>query len=394
MLRISLTEKPQNNSLDWQAPFTTSGLTRPHVLQIGKFYSPHHGGIETHLGSLCEELRTAVQLEVLVANDTFTTKSEMIEGVPVTRVGKMFTLSSAPVCPALCSYIKKSAADLVHIHLPHPTALLSYLASGRSGPLILSYHSDIIRQKVLGKLFEPFLKKALEQASAIIVASPNYLNTSRVLKDFKDRCQVIPYGIPVTPFESADAGEVAAIRQRYGPRLVLAVGRLVYYKGFEYLIRAMQEVAAHLVIVGNGPLEQKLLEEATRLQLEDKVTILNDVENVVPYYHAAELFVLPSIARSEAFGIVQLEAMACGKPVINTNLDSGVPFVSLDGETGLTVTPCDHQALSQAITKLLADPALRATYGQAGRKRVLTHFSLDSMTRQTLQLYDCALTKS
>jgi rhamnosyl/mannosyltransferase len=215
-----------------------------------------------------------------------------------------------------------------------------------------------------------------------------------VLKDFQERCRVIPFGIPVAPFETVDTQEVDAIRRRFKTPLVLAVGRLVYYKGFEYLIRAMKDVAAHLVIVGHGPLEQKLLAEANRLQISHKITILNDVENVVPFYHAAELFVLPSIARSEAFGIVQLEAMACGRPVINTNLDSGVPFVSLNGETGLTVTPGDDLALGQAITKLLADPALRAKFGQAGQKRVLKHFSLDSMTRQTLQLYDRALTRS
>lgn len=387
MLRISVANKLVGEHAAFEAPLVAAGRRRPRVLQVGKFYHPHQGGMETHLRSLCGELRQAVRVEVLVANDRAVTEYEELDGIRVTRAGQTLNLASSPVCPTLSRHIAAARADIVHLHLPHPTALLSYLASGHKGPLVITYHSDIIRQRILGKVFWPFLKRGLARADAIIVGSPNYLASSPVLQRFADRCRVVPFGIPLTPFEHPDMQQVAAIRARFPKPLILAVGRLVYYKGFEYLVRAMRDVAGHLLIVGKGPLHSKLLAEAQTAGVSDRVTILDDVQDVVPYYHAADVFALPSIARSEAFGIVQLEAMACGKPVVNTNLDSGVPFVSVDGATGLTVPPADADALSQALNKLLKNPALRTYYGNAGRRRVIDRFSLKTMTAQTLHIY-------
>jgi len=283
--------------------------------------------------------------------------------------------------------IREARADIVHIHWPNPTAVLAYLLSRHRGHLIFTYHSDIIRQRLLRKPFWPILRHALKRARAIIAASPNYVETSPVLQKFRERCRVIPFGIPLAQFEEVDQLEVARIRRRYGPRIVLAVGRLVYYKGFRYLVRAMREVDAHLIIVGSGPLLDDLRREAQALGVNNRVTILTDVERVAPFYHAADVFALPSIARSEAFGIVQLEAMACRKPVVNTRLDSGVTFASPDGVSGLTVPPKDARALGQAINLLLDDEALRARYGQAGRLRVEREFDLKVMTERTLELY-------
>ena len=387
MLRISVADKLVNESHALETPIVAAGRARPRVLQVGKFYHPHQGGMETHLRSLCGELRKSVNLDVVVAHDRATTTQELVDGIRVTRVATPLNLASSPVCPSLSAHIRKSQADLVHIHLPHPTALLSYLASGHRGRLVITYHSDIIRQKMLGKMFWPFLKRGLARADAIIVASPNYLQTSSVLQQFSDRCHIVPFGIPLEPFAYRNQEKVAAIRRRYKLPLILAVGRLVYYKGFEFLVRAMRQVPGHLVIVGKGPLHAKLQEEARQAGISDKVTILDNVEDVVPYYQAADVFVLPSVARSEAFGIVQLEAMACHKPVINTNLDSGVPFVSLDGVTGLTVAPGDADALSHALNNLLSNSQLMADYGAAGRRRVEQIFSLEVMARQTLRIY-------
>lgn len=388
MLRISVANKLAGDHAALEAPFVAAGRWRPHILQVGKFYYPHQGGMETHLRSLCGELRqAAVKVEVLVANDRALTEYEELDGIRVTRAGQPLNLASSPVCPTLSRHIKAAQADIVHLHLPHPTALLSYLASGHKGRLVVTYHSDIIRQKILGTAFGPFLKRGLARADAIIVGSPNYLHSSPVLQHFADKCHVVPFGIPLTPFENPDTEEVKAIKQRFPKPLILGVGRLVYYKGFEYLVRAMRDVPGHLLLVGKGPLHGKLLEEARTAGVSDRMTILDDVQDVVPYYHAADIFALPSIARSEAFGIVQLEAMACGKPVVNTNLDSGVPFVSVDGVTGLTVPPADAEALGQALNKLLKNHSLRAYYGTAGRQRVADRFSLKTMTTQTLHIY-------
>jgi rhamnosyl/mannosyltransferase len=357
------------------------------VLHVGKFYPPHRGGMESHLHAICTELKKHVSLEVLVSSDDLRTTEELFDGVRVTRAGTLLNLSAAPVCPKMVGRIREANADVVHIHLPHPTAILAYLASGHRGRLVFTYHSDIVRQKTLGHLFRPILRHALARADAIIVASPNYLESSSVLRMFKDKCRIIPFGIPVAQFNCSDRVEVSEIRAKYGPRIILGVGRLIYYKGFEYLIRAMKEVRGHLLIVGKGPLRARLEKEARDSGVGDRVSFLGGVKDVTPYYHAADVFVLPSVARSEAFGIVQLEAMACGKPIVNTDLDSGVPFVSPGGVTGITVPPADPQALSGAINVLLDDPVLRDRYGRAGKLRVENEFNLNVMTRRTLDLY-------
>jgi len=171
---------------------------------------------------------------------------------------------------------------------------------------------------------------------------------------------------------------------------VLAVGRLVYYKGFEVLIEAMAKVDGRLLLIGDGPLRAKLEGLAAALGIADRVVFLGALQNreTVPFYHAADVFALPSIARSEAFGIVQIEAMAAGTPVVNTALDSGVPFVSRHEVTGLTVPPRDPDALSAALNRLLQDDQLRAGYGKAARLRARTHFSLEAMTSQTRRIYE------
>ena len=366
----------------------TTVLNQRRVLHIGKYYPPHFGGMETHLQALCDELSRFVNVEVIVANENRKTIVETIGRVKVTRVSTSFNFAAAPVCPTMIRTIHETEADIVHIHLPNPTAILAYLASGHRGRLIVSYHSDVIRQKLLGKAFWPLLRHTLEKADAIIACSPNYIESSAALRRFKGKCRLITYAIPFQGFQQRDNEEVARIRKRYGSRIVLGVGRLVYYKGFEYLIRALKDIHGHLLIIGDGPLRGELERKTQALGLSERVTVLTDVKDVRPFYHSADVFVLPSIARSEAFGIVQLEAMACGVPVVNTALNSGVTFASKHGVTGLTVPPEDSPALAAAINSLLDDPMLCARLGVAGRLRVESEFSLEAMTRKTLELYD------
>lgn len=360
-----------------------------NVLQIGKYYPPHMGGIETHLKVLCGELRKTVKLRVLVASENAERVDQVLDGVSISRLATKLTLASTPLCPSLIGAIRRSDAGIVHIHCPHPAAILAYLASNHKGRLIVTYHSDTVRQKVLGALFEPYLHAALRRCAAIIVTSPNYRATSPVLARYLDRCHIIPYGIALDQFEHCDPKAVSELRDHYGDRLILSVGRLVYYKGFEYLIRAMQQVRGKLVIVGDGPLREKLEALASGIGVADKVVFAGEIQNdaVTPYYQAAKVFALASVARSEAFGIVQIEAMAAGLPVVNTALDSGVPFVSLHEQTGLTVPPENPEALAAAVNRLLDDEALRNSLGQAAISRAHQEFSLEAMTSRTLALY-------
>jgi len=380
----------QTSVQDSSQPGSGTARRRLKVLQVGKFYPPHMGGIETHLQALSGELAKQLDLRVIVANDTAEKQEELMGGVRVSRVPTRLTLASAPLCPAMIGEIRRSQADIVHLHLPNPMAVLALLASGHRGRLVITYHSDTVRQRVLGALFEPFLRTALSRSSAIIATSPEYRRTSTVLAPYLDRCQVIPYGIEITQFEHCDSQMVQQLRQRYGDRLVISVGRLVYYKGFEYLIQAMKQVRGKLLIIGDGPLRAKLEELAKSAGVADKVIFAGEIanENTVAYYHASDVFALASVARSEAFGIVQIEAMAAGLPVVNTKLDSGVPFVSLHDKTGLTVPPRDPGALADAINRLLDDAELRRSLGQAARLRAHQEFSLETMTTRVMALYD------
>ena len=362
-------------------------MRRWRVLHVGKYYPPYRGGMETHLHALCTAMRDVVDLDVLVANDGRATVAEVIDGVRVMRLGTVARLASTPFTPGLVDAIRASSADLVHLHFPHPTGIVAWLASRSTARFVVTYHSDVVRQRMLGALFAPLLDRALSGADAIIATSPQYVESSPVLAAHRDRCHVLPFGVPTDALANADAAEVARIRAQFGPRIVLAVGRLVPYKGFRYLVRAMRDVDAKLVIVGSGPDRDALLREAAEAGVGDRVSLVGGVRSLAPWLHAADVFALPSVQRSEAFGLVQVEAMVCGKPVVNTALDSGVPYVSLHDESGLTVPPRDPAALAVALRTLLDDAALRARLGEGGRARAARLFSVDAMASATLELY-------
>jgi rhamnosyl/mannosyltransferase len=364
------------------------------VLHIGKFYPPYKGGMETHLQQLCRAISHDVEVEVIVANDRPRTQHDRDGNIPIHRIGAIATLASAPICPGLTAAIRRARADIVHLQSPNPTAVLSYFASGHRGKLVVTHHSDIVRQRLLKFGYEPFLRRLMSRARRVICLSPNYVESSTTLAPYRDKCRVVPHGIDSTAFALQHGHDVAAIKQKYGERIVLAVGRLVYYKGFDILIRALAATDATLLLIGAGPLRQDLESLARQTGIAHRVHFLGEVTNVAPYYHAARVFAFPSTARSEAFGIVQLEAMSCGTPVINTQLDSGVPFVSLHDVSGLTVPPADVFSLQRAIARLLHDDALRQRLSVGARQRVRQHFTLDRMAADTLKLYEEVLAET
>jgi len=366
---------------------------RLKIVQVGKYYPPHVGGIETHLQALCGGLKLSHDVQVFVANDGRRDEDAVVDGVTIHRLGSQFEVAGAPICPTMPWRIRRAGADIVHLHVPNPAGMLAVLASGYRGRLITTWHSDIIRQRRLAKMFEPIQRRFLANCDAIIATSPNYVESSPDLRRLRKRTVVIPYGIEAAEFCSPPEAAVAEIKRRRSVPLLIAVGRLVYYKGFEYLVRAMARIDATLMLVGDGPLRQPLERLARELGVASRIEFLGEMQprEIVPYYHAADIFVLPSIARSEAFGIVQLEAMACGKPVVNTNLASGVPFASLDGITGITVEPANADALVEAINLLLGDSSLRAKYGEAAKRRVQSEFTVGVMVQRTRDLYEATM---
>jgi glycosyltransferase involved in cell wall biosynthesis len=374
-------------------PVAAHNARRIKVLHVGKFYPPYHGGMESHLQTLCAQLLPEVAVEVLVSNTSRETRSEVADGVPVTRLGNAATLGSSSINLAMAARIHRSDADVIHLHWPNPQAALAYLASCHKAPLVVSYHSDVVRQQVLGRIFSPILHAVLRRARSVIVTSPNYIESSAILDRHRDRCRVVPLGIAEECFEVPDPEAIRELRRTHGENLILSVGRLVYYKGFGHLIEAMASAPGKLLIAGDGPLKTELVTLANSLGLTDRVVFLGSPSDprLRCLYHAADLFVLASTARSEAFGLVQAEAMAAGKPVINTSLASGVPFVSQHNITGLTVPPADSSALAAAITRLMGDASLRAAMGRAGRQRAKALFGSKKMAEQTVRIYESAL---
>jgi rhamnosyl/mannosyltransferase len=346
--------------------------------------------MESHLATLCNEIRESVDLRVLVAGGRHSGTLESYDGVTVQRLRTWFSLAGTPFYPDLAAAIRYARPDVLHVHLPNPVAAAACLGSGYRGPLVVTYHSDVVRQRLLNHIYNPLVHRLLDRCSGIIVSSPNYLFSSPVLGRHADRCRIIPLGIRSEEFSAPDPPAAGHEWERRSPRIILGVGRLVYYKGFECLVRAMESVDARLVLVGDGPLRKPLERIAAGLGILHKVEFAGNVSHseLVALYHAAAIFVLPSVARSEAFGIVQLEAMAAGKPVINTSLQSGVPFVSRHEETGLTVAPGHAMAMATAINRLLGDPAACSAFGAAARARVQRLFHVRQMAQKTLQLYE------
>lgn len=349
------------------------------------------GGMETHLRDLVVHQGALTTVNVLVAGDSLRTTTEAVDGARVTRIATLGTIASVPVCPLLVRNLRGRNDALVHMHLPNPGAAAAFLMSGHPGRLIVTHHSDTLGRRLLRRLSDPFVNRVMERASAVVVTSNRYLENSEELEPFDEKCHVIPMGIDPARFEAPMHEEAEAIQRAFGKRLVLAVGRLVPYKGFEFLIRSMKDVDARLLIIGTGPLHTKLQELIRTCEVSEKVSLIGHVKDIAPYYKAASLFVLPSISRAEAFGIVQLEAMASGLPVVNTDIDSGVPEVSVDGETGITVPPQNAGKLADAINLLLENPELKQKYGLAAVERVRREYSVQGMAERTLQIYEDAM---
>jgi len=366
--------------------------TRPVVLHVGKYYPPAPGGMERVVQLLCEGEQPIVENHVLVANTAAGTVREVWQGVRVTRASSVGSIGSVGVCPAFPLELWRARRDVTVIHEPNPLALVSHWVSAQRGPLVVWFHSEVIRPRWKYRLmYRPFLRRALRLAARIVVSSPNLAEHAAELQDFRTKCVVIPFGIETTPLRRTPAvdARVSEIARRFpGPR-VLFLGRLVSYKGVDVLLRAMRDVEATALIAGDGPLRASLEARARQSGVADKVQFLGHLseDDVVAHLHACDVFALPSVTRAETFGVVQLEAMACGKPVVSTSLPTGVPWVNRHGETGLVVEPGDAAALSAALTALTIDSSLRERLGACGRQRVADQFTSARMTSRAAELY-------
>lgn len=351
-------------------------------------YPPVAGGIERHIDTLRRSC--PVDATVLVCRRGRRTEIVDTESGREVHVGELGRVLSAPLAPTFPFWLRRTGGDVVHLHMPNPTGELAAL--GRSGgvPMVANYHADIVRQARLLPIYGRLLDRCFASAQAIVVGTERLRDRSALLRAHRERVEVVPYALDLDRFERSDALAQAGaeLRQRLGGQpLIVSVGRLVYYKGFDVLIRALRGIDASLVIVGDGPLEGALRTLAQETGV--RVTFAGSVSDadLLTYLAAADCFVLASTSRAESFGIATLEAQALGVPAIVTDVGTGTVEAIAPGETGLVVPPGDERALRDAIESLMREHGLRERMGTAAVDRVRTRHGAEAQAEAYMRIY-------
>jgi len=362
---------------------------------VNKYYPPHVGGIEFHVRDLAEALAAAGhQVRVIVCNGEHVHVEEVASGVEIVRLARRTEIASTPIAHNFGRVLafEAEAADLLHFHFPYPWAEAQWVLqkASKTTPYVVTYHSDIVRQKRALRFYQPMLNRFLDRARLIIASSPQLIAGSPNLSVRAQKCRQVNFGLPTESIAHDQAAIARAAELRAAlpsGKIVLFVGRLVYYKGIDVLAQAIPQVPdAQFVVIGTGP-ERSLLEGTPRVHLIDYAT---DAE-LRAWYHAADVLTLPSTSPSEAFGLVQIEAHAAGTPVVSSDLPTGVTYANLDGVTGLTTKTGDAAALAAALNRLLTDDALRLKLGAQAQARALSDFSIQAMVAETTKVYEEAL---
>jgi glycosyltransferase involved in cell wall biosynthesis len=366
------------------------------ILQLTKYYPPHFGGIESVTYDLTEGLNSrGINCDVLCSEDGWKTSIETDKGYKVIRASRFFEVASTAVSLMFPLSLKRvqNQYDIIHVHFPNPMAALALYLSRPTAHIVLHWHSDVIRQKDVYKYFRPLEAWVLSKATRIVTTSPPYASGSDALKGYEHKITVVPIGIAPdkTPFNPL---QVESLKRQYpGKHIVFSLGRMVYYKGFEYLIKSARYLSEDTLILigGGGELMESLQALIASEGVTNKVKLVGRIkaEELSSFFQASDLFCLPSIERSEAFGVVLLEAMRAGKPIVATNIEgSGVNWVNQDGLTGINVPVRDERSLAEAIELVLTDQALRARLANGAKQRYHQQFTDDLMVDSFLKVYD------
>ena len=376
---------------------------REHInsQQVEKGY--HIGGVERHVYHISRELsQRGHNVTIITTKSPDHDKLSEIESFNVQRVPITLRIYNSHVPFRVVKYFDPCQYDVIHAHTPVPAiadlAALRNIVKKR--PFVLTYHNDITKGGIFGSIISAIYNKSvgkflLQHSDIIISTTKSYAVNSKQLSKYLHKIRVIPNGVDDKVFSPKLDG--SRVREKYGLKedckIVLFVGRLDYYKGCEYLVEAFSIVVkrmknAHLILVGSGPLEERLREIANELNITDDISFAGYVKDEdLPYYYAAcDVFVLPSISLYEGFGIVQLEAMACGKPVITTTLP-GVREVDVDGVATVHIPPKNKQKLAEAIIKILKDDDLATRLGKNGRELIVKKYSWSKVAKAIEQVY-------
>lgn len=356
------------------------------IVELGKYYPPLLGGMESYLEQVCVVLSRDHQVAAITFNDGPKTIDEVRDGVRVIRAGRVLNVCSQPIALNVGRHIRRFSPDLIHLHWPNPLAAL-LCATGLSDiPIVVTHHADITRQRLLRRTVLPIYRKLLQRAISVIVLSRKNAELSRDLGINVIRVNSIPFGVDATALAVTPEVELqmSHLRARITrARSVLGfVGRHVSYKGVDVLVRALVNLpGTFAIIAGDGPLRATWEKLAGELGVADRAIFLGRINNTMKaaLYRVIDIFVLPSVSAAEAFGIVQVEAQLCGCPIIASSIASGVTEVTIHGETGLCVQPGCPDALAIAVERLAEEPQLRKQFGLAGYKRASALYSIGSV---------------
>jgi rhamnosyl/mannosyltransferase len=364
------------------------------ILQLGRFYPPDVGGIETVIFEIAEGLNANnIVCDVLCSNKINKLDISKVGKYKVIRSPSLTHILSTSISPLLILQLRKviNDYDIVHLHHPDPMATLALLACRPRQKIVVHWHSDIVRQKIALIFFRPLQEMLLRKANRIIVTSQNYLETSEDLQKFRSKAAVIPIGINAEMASNLE--KLNSLRAKYNKKtIVFSLGRHVYYKGFEYLIDSALYLSNDFVIIigGDGPLTPGLRQRIKEKGLESKVVMTGRIpfSEIHSYFEICDIFCLSSIERSEAFGVVLLEAMSLSKPLVATNIPgSGANWVNKHNETGLNVPPEDAEALANAFIKISSDAGLREKFSVQSKSRYQRSFTRKAMVDQLINLY-------
>jgi rhamnosyl/mannosyltransferase len=363
------------------------------ILHAYKIYRPDiEGGIPAVISSLAQTSDPVTSHSILCARRRGTARNTVIDGVPVEAVASLGTLFSTPLAPGYSpAFVRRArSADVVIHHAPLPlndAAILLGLPDDVA--LIVYWHADVVGYPLLKCLVTPLIRRALARADRIVVSGQPMIDNSEFLRPHAEKCTVLPYGMDLDYWRTLDADEL----RRQQPRHIVALGRLVGYKGYDVLVRAMQTIDGYATIVGEGPLLAELQQLATGLGVSDRIRFAGRLprSEIKQLFHSAQVFAFPSVTKAEAFGIVQIEAMAAGLPIANTHLATTVPLVARHDREALTVAPNDPRALSQALNRILDEPALAERLGAAGRERAMSEFDQAVFRARMTAIYEDAL---
>lgn len=363
------------------------------VLQLGKFY-PVRGGVEKVMYDLLTGLAASgVQCDMLCAyGKEGTARIDIAPDCKIICAKTLAKKYATMISPQMASILRRIASDydIIHVHHPDPMAAMALRLSGYKGRVVLHWHSDIVKQKKLLGLYLPLQQWLINRADLIVGTTPAYIAASPYLKDVQYKCTYLPIGINAV---KPDEAQVAAIRSQYpGRKIVFSLGRLVHYKGYQYLVEAAKYLDdSYMVLIGGaGILHDELQQQIEREGLSNRVRLLGYVpdEELPAYYGACDIYCLSSIMKTEAFAIVQIEAMSCGKPVVCCNIEgSGVPWVNADGVSGLVVEPENSRALADAIRSIISDENLYRQLSAGARQRFNQMFRKEQAVTRCLELY-------